>query len=750
MFNGIIEGLRNGNIEVITGGTVNDINRISLEFLEQNKYDIQIIEDIIWISNVLYNNTDRTILPLDDGIYDLVLVKYESICGKYKVGAEPIIFTESDNSIVDNMVVDAFRELSVDCKDMMFYNNLKPHRFDPRDYMEQIFIYKGEEHISKRLVTSKQSFPELVGTLDKCKFVLNSEAISKGVFEDSNVKILERDFFGKHIEMGILDPKRKVKIILELKYDGVSIVGEVDSEIKRAFTRGDTGEGMAADLSSIFYGYQFPRSVHMDNTFGMKFEAIMTYTNLYKYNALKNKNYSNCRTAISGLLSSSDAHKYKHLITLVPLATSLGLDRTTDMVFMNEYYSSGEELKYAVIEGDYVAILYQIRRFLEDAEMMRDRLDFMYDGIVVTYAEEDIMNILGRVNSVNKYSMAVKFNASKKSTTFLGYTFTIGQDGSITPMIHYEPVEFFGTIHTKSTGHSYSRYMDLGLRHGDIIDVEYVNDVMPYVTKQDNHHNRNNHNALASFISECPSCGNNLKISKSNKTILCDNISCPERNLKRITSLVHKLNIKDFSEARIKDIGKYTFRGLLECTFDDVGHIGNVAGMSFLENMNTLKSTELYDYKIMGALGFTGMGEEKWKLILNNFTLEDIININENVKNGIMNVRGLGGSTITIIENELPFFIEDMIYINNMNNVIRTLGMKSSGPSIRFTGFRDKKLMELLNTMGYDASDKGVTKSTDILLIPHVGFTSSKLSKVGPNTQIIAVSDFCNSLNINP
>ena len=38
-------------------------------------------------------------------------------------------------------------------------------------------------------------------------------------------------------------------------------------------------------------------------------------------------------------------------------------------------------------------------------------------------------------------------------------------------MIHYNPVEFYGTIHTKSSGHSYERFNNLGLRLGDIITV---------------------------------------------------------------------------------------------------------------------------------------------------------------------------------------------------------------------------------------------------------------------------------------
>ena len=49
--------------------------------------------------------------------------------------------------------------------------------------------------------------------------------------------------------------------------------------------------------------------------------------------------------------------------------------------------------------------------------------------------------------------------------------------------------------------------------------------------------------------------------------------------------------------------------------------------------------------------------------------------------------------------------------------------------------------------MGHDATDGGVTKSTDILLIPYENFTSTKLKKVGENTLIIPVNEFRDNMD---
>ena len=746
----IVNDLLNSNLSSLTSENVELINKLALQILSSNQLDdylLDIAEKILHISNILYNNTDKSILPLEDGVYDLLLEAYKKVVPNYQVGAEPVYFKPTDNNETKELkkifrVVEEPKN-----EDFLFKEELsKAPRISRKDMLTPIMHKVDNENISKRIVNTAHSYPKLVGTLDKCKFVLNKQAQDKGVFNDSNVKVLERDFFMKHMEMGILNPNRKFKMALELKYDGISVEADVSDKVLSARTRGDANEGIAADISPILEGYRFKHAegiVNRNETFGMKFEAIMTYFDLHRYNELKGKDYKNCRTAISGLFSSSDAKQYRDFITLVPLATSIeDIDRQVEIEFMNKYYHSGEFLRYTIIEGNYLENLFQIKRFVDEAEYMRNFMPFMYDGVVVSYIEDDLIKALGRVNTVNKYSIAIKFNPLKKITTFRGYTYTIGQDGVITPMIHYDPVEFYGTIHNKSTGHSFERFKTLSLRLGDLIEVEYVNDVMPYVSKPDNSHNANNPNPIIEFIDTCPSCGNKLKVSESGKSVLCDNIECPERNIKRIVSMMQKLNLKDFSEAYISQISKYSLTELLNISVDEISFLGPITSQKFIDRMDEIKTKPIYDYKIVGSLGFDGIAIEKWKLILNNYTLHEILNMDHEIlKESLVNIKGIGPITAQIICDQFDFFRTDLETISNMNNVESSKGIKS-GKSIRFTGFRDRDLLNYLNDLGHDATDGGVTKTTDILLIPYENFTSSKIKKAGPNTLIIPVNEF--------
>lgn len=741
--------LLRANLNILTKENVLLINDIATEMLNRKNHDsisISMMGTIISISNILYNNTDRELLPLEDGVYDLLLILYKRYNPNYKVGAEPVNFDMSNGTSIlnDTGTINPIKYIEP-LEDPMFMEDLtRAHRITREDTIVTPYHYAVD--ISRRTIDTPHVYPELVGTLDKCKFVLSRQAIDRGVFEDNNVTIFERDFIYKHLQMGIIKPDERFKMILELKYDGVSVEAEVSDRVLSARSRGDTANDIATDLTPILGGYKFrhAESIPHDEVFGMKFEAIINIFNLRKLGELRGTEYKNCRNAVTGVFGSTDGYLYRDLITLVPLATSLNIDRQTEVEFMNKYYSTGENLRYAIIEGTYIEILFQVKRFVEEAEYMRSFLPFMYDGVVVSYLDEDKRKKLGRQNSVNLYSMAIKFDAMKKMTVFTGYDYTVGQNGVITPMIHYNPVEFYGTIHNKSSGHSYRRFNELNLAIGDVICVEYTNDVMPYVTKPDNSANANNPNPPIPFVDRCPSCGGKIRISKSGKSAICDNMACPERVLTRMVNMMQKLNLKDFSEESLKLVARYSLSEILNLTREDVIILGDMNSQKFIDRMTELKTMPIEDYKIVGSIGFTGIAIGKWKLILNKMPLRDIINMEDDrLEYKLKSIKGIGPNTSNIILMEREFFVDDIKTIMSMPNVICTLGAKSSGRVIRFTGFRDAELAKKLVDLGHDCDMKGgLTNKTDILLVPTAGFRSVKTSKAKPNTIIVPVDEF--------
>lgn len=738
----ILNDTKSGKLTALEPNNKVFLNDLTMRLLNKNPLsDIekQIVFNIITISNILYTNYSSDILVLEDGVYDLLMNKCKSCCSHYPVGAPPVKF--EDKNVYDQnsspqdysypMVVLTEKE-SENC---LFKNDIIPQILDTIDsryfYQQNTDMYTADSHKS---LDTKHGYPSLVGTLDKCKFVMNSQAKELGVFNDDNVGIFERDFLGKHIQSGIINPNSTIEVIASLKYDGVSVEADIVGDtLVGARSRGDTENDQAMDITPVLYGYKFPYASNVPELkslkFGMKFEAIITKSNLQIYNQRREYNYKNCRTAIISIFSSTDGYMFRNLITLVPIATSLSdeMERIDEINFMNKYYRSPELFRFALIRGDYVQTLFQVKRFTEEAELMRKIVPFMYDGVVIEYTDKSLKNILGRKNSVNQWQIAIKFNPLKRQSIFRGYKFTVGQDGSITPMIYYDPVEFYGTIHTKSSGHSYERFKNLQLKVGDIIDIEYAHDVMPYVTKPDNSHNTSNPNPLFPFPNHCPSCGTTLIFSQSGKSAKCPNFYCPERSLNRVVSMMFKLGLKGFAEESMSSIAVKNLSELSRLTYDQAIVLGEVNGQKILDRIYKLMNDPIYDYKIVGSLGFNGIAEGKWKVIFNNYSIQEIMSMNDEVlRFSLGSIKGIGDETVNTIIDQLPYFKEDLNFIQTMKNVISTKGLKPL--QIRWSGIRDMNLMEKLEMLGCDARDTSVTKDTNLLIVPNMNYQSGKVS----------------------
>lgn len=727
-----------------------------IEFPQWTQDDIMTATLIVQICNVIYNNSTM-MSPVEDGIYDQLMVLYQMHDPtNYQIGSpEGIVFDNEGRETIEgekaswNPITfgnpDEIREglftdnFTTDCQ-------FDPRWFDPTQYKidPSRQIYRTNPHDVKDI---PHGYPNLAGTLDKCKFTLVKEAMEAGMDQDPSIRIFERDFLWKHMSQGIFNPNEVITLLLELKYDGMAVEADCSDHIHGARSRGDTNQDLCEDLSPVLEGYPFFNAERMKGAppIGVQFEAIMTNQNVQRLKKLTGKDYKNARNGVIGLMKSNNAYAYRDLITLVPLRTSLDIDPITEVNFLNTYYTTGVPLKYAVIQGTYNEILFQVHKFVQEAQSIREIMPFMYDGVVVHYVDPRIRQALGRVNSVNKYSIAIKFNPMVKEAIFLGYTYTVGQNGVITPMAHYTAVEFFGTIHTKSSAHSYQRFKDLNLSVGDVVSLAYVNDVMPYLSKAYDTPYPTRSATAVEFPTHCPYCGTALVFSDSGKTAACPNINCPERVVQKMTNMLDKLNFKGFGEATMRLLG---FQSLDDFMHIDDEYVLEVMGFGanaekFIAQRRAFMETSMWDYFMVGAIGFTNMAMTTWKKILNKINLIDILNLPDNVLRAkLINIRSIGDSVADVVINERPLYRKDLEAVLSFPNCVMSY-MTASAPTIRFTGCRDADLEAELTRMGYDANGKaGVTKSTNILIVPEIGHMSDKVKKAGPQTMIVALDEF--------
>ena len=731
--------MKTGKMEIVNDPYFcNQISTIAYNLIKNpiwNPEQIHIADCILKMSNIAYNNSSADVLILDDGVYDQLLVIYKKYDPAYQVGSYQTQYIE----IPENERFD-------DTKKIMCVS-LTEKEMQSKLYVEDIWKQNTplnqmrpknmciilREPISKRLINTVHKYPELVGTLDKCKMVLNSDAIEKNVFDKPAVQIFERDFIHKCLDMGIVTTNEIFEMVGELKYDGVSVEAEVCGDtIISALSRGDTADNIATDLTPILSGYKFPnaKKVPNDFTFGMKFEAVITKRDLEQLSEVRGKAYKNCRNAIIGIFSASDAYKFIDYITLIPLATSLEMNRRDELKFINHYYNSGQYNRHVFFKGTYQEILFQVKQFTESAEIVRKILPYMIDGVVISFIDENKINALGRINSVNKYQMAIKFNPKKVRTNFLGYTYSVGKSGDIIPMVHFKPCEFIGAIHTKQTIHSYARFKELNLAPGDQIDIEYVNEVITYVTKPDTEFNRNNHNQPEEFIKVCPYCGSNIILSASGKSAKCPNIHCHERSIMRMVDMIDRFGFKDFSEETIRTLDITSVADLIAILNNNKADVlGPLQSIQFKDLIIDLLNNPIEDYKFMSALSFDGMAEEKWKLILKNYTVLELLHLyNSDTLDFLSNITGIGPKIVESIKNGFNDYWEDLKYLIKNCYVLESKYFEEL-PKVAITGFRDPEFVEILNRNGFDCSDKyGVTKNISALITSDLNSTSGKMA----------------------
>lgn len=758
-----LKNLNNGSLADITIEFCDYMNKMALEFLskeEESKEDIENAYGILFISNILYNNTTRTMLPLEDGVYDILVTRYNTLTnGKSPVGAPPITFDPVKETEVGSVVSE---ESSgpievvhrVDTNNMLYFGNIVRNHYPLSEFYD--YSAPKSNGIKQKKGSVGHEFPELSGTLDKCKYVLNCQAaMNEHGTNRNDVWTFEENFMH---QIYTIHPFNA--LVCELKYDGISVTAKVDgNRIVSAVSRGDTANDETSDLTHIFGGYVFPRAKDVPalqpgkgTVFGIQFECIVTNYNLEVLSKEFGLNYANARVAVIGLTSREDARRFLPFLTLVPIRTA-GLninDRQAEIEFLNKYFSTDVDMKYAIVRGDYNQLLFQVKRFVDDAETLRPYMPFLYDGVVVSLIDPYLIKMIGRYKSVNKWSIAIKFEAEVKQTIFLGYEFTIGQNGVVTPMARIRPVAFMGNIQSKISVHSYKRFKQLGLKVGDTVIIEFRHDVMAYLTKPDTPYNRSNPNPVIEFPTHCPFCGALLQ-TVSEKEAICPNKLCPERNLMRVTNMLAKLNIKDFGRELIKKLGITSLRDFLTYDCNKAERILNskVMAIKLHARIEELYRKPMPDYRLMGAIGFTSIAQSKWKLIMSQITIEDILRLDDNeLRNTLKAIKGIGPVAADTIVSERAYMNNDIAMIASMPCVERTYGHVDTRVQVRFTGVRDAELEELFNSKGFDADgNKGVTKNTMILIVPYIGFSSSKTKKAKPNCTFMDPTMARNYLN---
>lgn len=478
-------------------------------------------------------------------------------------------------------------------------------------------VPKGEKNIKKIGIR----YPSLHNNMDKAYAILGTDPIPEGVKESDCIEaFLKRAYI--ELEMGVND---QLTVELSPKLDGVSVNGTIiEHNFVDPQTRGDDDESVAVSGMS---GMVVSPDFSSESQFGIQYEAFVTDENRIKaseYLKLE-RPYVSCRHAAAGIVhrlyTEQDPNLMK-MLCLYPIAAAelegTYLERTD--YIQNFGIVPRDMIPRKVFKAKLTKLLEIITNYYHSMENIRENLSFAIDGIVITIADDEAQEILGRNGRTNKYQIALKFDPATAKAVVKGISLDSGKKGYRTIQIELEhPVFLDGVRYDHVPALSAGLYKELYLRVGSEVSIHRVGDVIPAITVI-----KHGDGKKLDLPTTCPSCGKPLIIH--NKKLYCGNFECPDNIIGNFTDFFAKMGLTgysdSFSEVLVKKLGCKHLGDVLHLTDSDFTDRGVTLAISkgFADKLKEAIADKR-DYEVLGAIGLPGVGPQKAKILLQDINL---------------------------------------------------------------------------------------------------------------------------------
>jgi NAD-dependent DNA ligase len=142
------------------------------------------------------------------------------------------------------------------------------------------------------------------------------------------------------------------------------------------------------------------------------------------------------------------------------------------------------------------------------------------------------------------------------------------------------------------------------------------------------------------------------------------------------------------------------------------------------------KRKVVYDYELLGSLGIQSIGLRIFQKILSIMDIETLINLS--VENrlaiNLIGLPGFGEKTANRVEKGINSKIKTIRFLLNTLSLKEKVDRSKLKGKVCFSQIRDPEFESKLLKNGYDVTDS-LTKNVDILIVPNLNMTSSKITK---------------------
>jgi DNA ligase (NAD+) len=374
-----------------------------------------------------------------------------------------------------------------------------------------------------------------------------------------------------------LPSTEKVRYVCELKLDGLSLAlhygpgAQGAAHLERGLTRGDgsIGEDVTSNVRTI---RSVPLSVSaaklkaagLPQSFEVRGEVVLPQTAFAKMNeervaagmapAVNPRNAAagTIRTLEPNIVAQRRLDFYAYLLlqegdALLPLQSdALGALRKAGFK-VNQHART-------------VGSIDEVVKFIAEAEPLRDTLGYEIDGVVVKVDAITQQKRLGFTGKAPRWAIAYKFAARAGTTRLEDVLFQVGRTGKVTPVAALAPVFIGGTTVTRATLHNADEIERLGVRMGDIVEVERGGDVIPKITRVVEEKKSNVERRAITFPKHCPRCKSELVREEGEVDWRCINASCPARLEEELRHFASRsvMNIEGLGEVMVAQLLGHT------------------------------------------------------------------------------------------------------------------------------------------------------------------------------------------------
>jgi DNA ligase (NAD+) len=400
----------------------------------------------------------------------------------------------------------------------------------------------------------------------------------------------------------------------------------------------------------------------------------------------------------------------------------------------------------------------------EEFVRLRPTLDYEIDGVVYRAASVREQIRLGATAHHPRSAIAYKFQGDTGETRLLDVQWSVSRTGTITPTAVLDPIELSGAMISKAGLHNLSRFRDLGITKGALLEVTRRGGVIPHVERVV----ANAPDAVQFEIpTRCPACGGETTVRRKREG---EFLQCarPEQCItSRLRELEHFASVVDIQGFGPKIIGQIVDAGLLSAPADfyrldpadlePLDRLGRKSAQNLVEQVDSHRTVPLATF--LEALGIEHLGTQNARVLAREF--RSLAAVRALAIDQLMALKGFKESIAGAIVEGLKqraHVIEDLlsagVQVPDAPEETPTdeATLPLLGKSFVFTGtleaFDRKTAQGRVRALGGDAPD-GVTKTLSYLVVGSGrSKPSSKLKKAeklrsqGASVEIITEGAF--------